>query len=62
MKAIKKVMETLDVCYFFRTMVDKPNNDLLLDYRGPGIDNGIKILDEARKTYFQKICIQVHEC
>ena len=57
MKELKSSMEPLNLCYFFRTMLDKPIIERIIDYRGPGIDNGIKILEEARKTYFLNTCV-----
>ena len=56
-----KVTEKLGVPYVFKASFDKANRSSVHSYRGPGIDEGLKIFEELKKTFGVKIITDVHE-
>lgn len=60
-KAIKEITEKLDLDYYFKASFDKANRTSISSYRGPGIEEGLKILKKVKDTYGLKICTDIHE-
>ena len=60
-KTVKEISERLDVEYFFKASFDKANRTSINSYRGPGIDDGLKMLKEVKEKYGLKICTDIHE-
>ena len=60
-KAIKGIAERLDLDYYFKASFDKANRTSISSYRGPGIDEGLRILKKVKDTYGLKICTDIHE-
>lgn len=58
---IKEVAERLDLDYYFKASFDKANRTSIKSYRGPGIDEGLRILKKVKDTYGLKICTDIHE-
>lgn len=57
----KSVTTKLDIPYVFKASFDKANRSSLTSYRGPGIDEGLKILQEIKDTFDLPIITDVHE-
>ncbi len=58
---VKRIAEKLELDYFFKASFDKANRTSITSYRGPGIEEGLKILDKVKEKYGLKICTDIHE-
>lgn len=58
---VKGIAERLDLDYYFKASFDKANRTSISSYRGPGIDEGLRILKKVKDTYGLKICTDIHE-
>ncbi len=58
---IKEIAERLDLDYYFKASFDKANRTSIKSYRGPGIDEGLRLLKKVKDTYGLKICTDIHE-
>lgn len=56
-----KVTEKLKIPYVFKSSFDKANRSSIHSYRGPGMDEGLKIFQELKKTFGVKVITDVHE-
>jgi 2-dehydro-3-deoxyphosphooctonate aldolase (KDO 8-P synthase) len=56
-----KVTEKLKIPYVFKSSFDKANRSSIHSYRGPGLDEGLKIFQELKKTFGVKVITDVHE-
>ena len=57
----KTVTTKLGIPYVFKASFDKANRSSLTSYRGPGIDEGLKILQEIKSTFDLPIITDVHD-
>lgn len=60
-KKVKGIAERLDLDYYFKASFDKANRTSISSYRGPGIEEGLRILKKVKETYGLKICTDIHE-
>lgn len=60
-EAVKGMAERLGLDYYFKASFDKANRTSISSYRGPGIEEGLRILKKAKDTYRLKICTDIHE-
>ena len=58
---MKAITRDMDVEYYFKASFDKANRTSLGSYRGPGIEQGLKILQEVKDRLGLKICTDIHE-
>ena len=58
---VKAIAERLDLDYYFKASFDKANRTSISSYRGPGIDEGLRILKKVKDTYGLKIATDIHE-
>ena len=58
---IKKMTEDLDLTYIFKASFDKANRTSLKSYRGPGLEEGLKILEKVKKEFKLPITTDIHE-
>ncbi|EAT11616.1 3-deoxy-8-phosphooctulonate synthase [Bermanella marisrubri] len=56
-----KVTEKLGIPYVFKASFDKANRSSINSYRGPGMDEGLKIFQEIKDTFGVPIITDVHE-
>ena len=47
--------------YVFKASFDKANRSSIHSYRGPGMEEGLKIFQELKETFGVKIITDVHE-
>jgi 2-dehydro-3-deoxyphosphooctonate aldolase (KDO 8-P synthase) len=47
--------------FYFKASYDKANRTSLNSFRGPGLEEGLKILEEVKKTFGYKILTDIHE-
>ncbi|XZQ54839.1 MAG: 3-deoxy-8-phosphooctulonate synthase [Arsenophonus sp.] len=55
------VTNKLKIPYIFKASFDKANRSSIHSYRGPGIEDGMKILQEIKKIFRVKVITDVHE-
>lgn len=55
------VTQKLGIPYVFKASFDKANRSSLHSYRGPGLDEGLKILQEIKQTFNVPVITDVHE-
>lgn len=55
------VTQKLNIPYVFKASFDKANRSSISSYRGPGLEEGMRIFEELKKTFGVKIITDVHE-
>ena len=50
-----EVTTKLGIPYVFKASFDKANRSSIHSFRGPGLDEGLKILSEIKATYYNVI-------
>ncbi|AAP95747.1 3-deoxy-8-phosphooctulonate synthase [[Haemophilus] ducreyi] len=55
------VTNKLNVPYIFKASFDKANRSSIHSYRGPGMEEGLKIFQELKQTFGVNIITDVHE-
>ena len=58
---IKKITEELDFTYIFKASFDKANRTSLSSYRGPGLQEGLRILERVKKEFNLPLTTDIHE-
>lgn len=60
-KQVKEISDRLNVEYYFKASFDKANRTSINSYRGPGIEDGLRILQKVKDIYGLKIVTDIHE-
>jgi len=60
-EGVKGIADRLDLELYFKASFDKANRTSVNSYRGPGIEEGIRILEKVRREYGLKIATDIHE-
>lgn len=55
------VTEKLGIPYVFKASFDKANRSSMHSYRGPGLDEGLKLFEEIKRTFNVPVIADVHE-
>ncbi|WP_193073740.1 3-deoxy-8-phosphooctulonate synthase [Pseudomonas sp. FME51] len=55
------VTEKLGIPYVFKASFDKANRSSINSYRGPGMEEGLKIFQEIKQTFNVPVITDVHE-
>lgn len=55
------VTQKLGIPYVFKASFDKANRSSVHSYRGPGLDEGLKIFEEIKRTFNVPLITDVHE-
>ncbi|REH37609.1 2-dehydro-3-deoxyphosphooctonate aldolase (KDO 8-P synthase) [Paraperlucidibaca baekdonensis] len=55
------VTQKLGIPYVFKASFDKANRSSVSSYRGPGLEEGLRIFEEIKKTFNVPIITDVHE-
>lgn len=58
---MKKITDELGIPYTFKASFDKANRTSIKSYRGPGLEEGLRILQKVKDTYGLPICTDIHE-
>lgn len=56
-----KVTDKLGIPFVFKASFDKANRSSIHSYRGPGLDEGLKIFEEIKTTFSIPLITDVHE-
>ena len=59
-KTLKEITTKLDINFVFKSSFDKANRSSLNNYRGPGLEKGLKILAEIKEKYNIPIVTDIH--
>jgi len=59
-EAICKVTEKLDIPFIFKSSFDKANRTSIDSFRGNGLDEGLKILEEVKSTFNVPVLTDIH--
>ena len=60
-EAYVTVTEKLNIPYVFKASFDKANRSSIHSFRGPGLDEGLKIFSEIKSTFNVPVITDVHE-
>lgn len=60
-EAYVEVTQKLGIPYIFKASFDKANRSSIHSYRGPGLDEGLKIFQEVKDTFKVPVITDVHE-
>ncbi len=58
---LKEFNDNERIDFYFKASYDKANRTSLDSFRGPGIQEGLKLLDEVKKEFGYKLLTDVHE-
>ena len=56
-----EITEKLGIPYVFKASFDKANRSSVASYRGPGLEEGLKIFEEIKSTFNVPVITDVHE-
>lgn len=56
-----EITTKLGIPYVFKASFDKANRSSVTSYRGPGMEEGLKIFEEIKKTFNVPLITDVHE-
>src|SRR6266508_5005213 len=57
---LKAICAGLGVPFIFKSSYDKANRTSAMSFRGPGIDEGLRVLDEVRRQVGVPVLTDVH--
>ena len=60
-RTVKGIAGRLGLDYYFKASFDKANRTSISSYRGPGIEEGLRILKKAKDSCGVRICTDIHE-
>ncbi len=60
-KQLKTYHEDENIDFYFKASFDKANRTSLESYRGPGLEEGLRLLQKVKDTFGYKIVTDVHE-
>ena len=60
-EAYAEVTSKLGIPWIFKASFDKANRSSLSSYRGPGMEEGLKIFEEIKRTFNCPVITDVHE-
>jgi len=60
-KSVKEMTQKLGLPYIFKASFDKANRTSLSSYRGPGLDEGLRILQKVKDEFDLPITTDIHE-
>jgi 2-dehydro-3-deoxyphosphooctonate aldolase (KDO 8-P synthase) len=58
---LKELTTRLDIPFVFKASFDKANRSSAASYRGPGIEAGLKVLEDVRRALGVPVLTDVHE-
>ncbi len=58
---MKEITDRLDIPYIYKSSFDKANRSSSKSFRGPGMENGLKILQKVKDQVGVRVLTDVHE-
>lgn len=59
-KKLQEITKKLDINYIFKSSFDKANRSSITSFRGPGLEKGLKMLQEIKEKYNLPIVTDIH--
>jgi 2-dehydro-3-deoxyphosphooctonate aldolase (KDO 8-P synthase) len=60
-REIKQITDELQIPYVFKASYDKANRTSIKSFRGPGLDDGLRVLARIRKEFELPVLTDVHD-
>ena len=60
-KELKEITENLNIDFHFKASFDKANRTSIESFRGPGLEEGLRILKRVKDNYGLKVVTDIHE-
>ena len=60
-ESLKRITEDLKLTYVFKASFDKANRTSIDSFRGPGLKDGLKILEKVKKEFELPVTTDIHE-
>ena len=60
-ETFRTITNKLRIPYIFKASFDKANRSSINSFRGPGLDEGLKIFEEVKRTFNVPVITDVHE-
>ena len=60
-RSLKATCERLGLPYVFKASFDKANRSSITSYRGPGLDEGLRMLAAVKAELNVPVCTDLHE-
>ena len=60
-RRLKDITDRCGVKFVFKSSFDKANRTSIKSFRGPGVDEGLKVLEAAKTTFDVPIVTDIHE-
>lgn len=58
---LRDITSRIGINFYFKASFDKANRTSISSYRGPGIEEGVRILKRVKEELGVKICTDIHE-
>ena len=58
---LKEIAQSLDIEFYFKASFDKANRTSIESCRGPGLEEGLRILGRVKELYGLKLVTDIHE-
>lgn len=58
---MKSITDDLKIPYTFKASYDKANRTSINSFRGPGVEEGLRILQKVKDRYNLPVCTDIHE-
>ena len=58
---MKSITDDLKIPYTFKASFDKANRTSINSFRGPGVEEGLRILQKVKDRYNLPVCTDIHE-
>ncbi|MFQ5728763.1 MAG: 3-deoxy-8-phosphooctulonate synthase [Waddliaceae bacterium] len=59
-EALKKIFSNREIHFIFKSSYDKANRSSIKSFRGPGLEEGLRILEKVKKEFDLPIVTDVH--
>ena len=59
-KGLKEITQKLDINFVFKSSFDKANRSSIYSYRGPGLEKGLKMLQDVKEKFDVPIVTDIH--
>ncbi len=59
-ETLKEICESLDISFIYKSSFDKANRSSVDSYRGPGLEEGLNILDKVKTTFNVPVFTDIH--
>lgn len=58
---LKEIAQSLNIEFYFKASFDKANRTSIESFRGPGLEEGLRILGRVKELYGLKLVTDIHE-